>query len=124
MDIAAAVCSVLLAVGSVWPGVQLTRLNGRLWSLLRNRGITPTLARSIGIAGLVGAAVLIAGLFVPVIGLLACLLLGAVYVWAVGQRVVYGDYGNPDMRNAAMFPLGMLVFSVITGSIIIAAGAA
>ncbi|NMN98867.1 DoxX family protein [Antrihabitans stalactiti] len=114
MEIAAIVCSVALAAGAFTFGIPLTQLRGPLWRLYRSRGISENLARSIGGAEIVGGTGLIVGYWVPLLGLIGCIILGLVFIWATGQRVVYGDYGNPDMRINALLPLGFLLLSILT----------
>lgn len=114
MEIGAIVCSVALALASVFFGVPQVQLRGTGWTNLRNRGIGKRTVRSIGVAHLIVAVVLIAGLFLPPLGILGCIVAAAIYLWMVGMHVTYGDYGNPDVRSQALLPLAALVLSIIT----------
>ena len=114
MEIGSIVCSVALAVASLWFGVEKLQLRGRAWTMLRGRGYSPRTVRSIGGGQVTLAALLIGGIFFHPLGIVGCLGTAAVYLWRVGLHVTYGDYGNPDNRPHALVPLGILGFSIVT----------
>ncbi|MBJ8348103.1 DoxX family protein [Antrihabitans sp. YC2-6] len=121
MNIAAIVCSVVLALAALWSARDKVALKGRGWTSLRNRGYSEKTVRSIGIVEIVAAIGLIIGIFFGPVGLFACIVFMAVLIWAIGQHVTYGDYGNPDTRNIAFVPLGVLLLAIVTLVCVLAA---
>lgn len=121
MYIAAVVCSVVLALAAVGSGLPKVQLRGQVWSRLRGRGFSARTVRIVGAVELVIAVLLVAGLLFLPVTIFACVAFGVVLIWAVGQHVTYGDYGNPDSQKEAFIPLGALGFTVLTLVIVIAA---
>ena len=114
MDISAVIFSVILAVAALASGLPKVQLQGMTWNFLRDRGMSPRKARSIGAAELLCVVGLMAGLFWRPVGIAASVVLIVLFAGALWFHFVHGDFGNPDRRKQALIPLGLVALSVVT----------
>ncbi|QYX75208.1 DoxX family protein [Streptomyces akebiae] len=115
MYIAAAVLSVLLALGSLAAGAPKALLKGDVPAALRSHmGLSAGLVRFIGVAEVAAAVGLVIGLFWQPLGIAAALGLVVTMIGAVGFHAKAGDYADPTTRNNALSPLAFLLLAAAT----------
>ncbi|MCX5043623.1 DoxX family protein [Aldersonia sp. NBC_00410] len=114
MQIAAVVCSVILALMALAYGIPEVQVRGLASRFLLSRGLGPMVVRGLGVGNLIAVVGLMAGLFWNPVGIAAAALVVMLFGWAVAFHFMYGDFGNPDIRNWALNTAGGLGFAVLT----------
>ncbi len=119
MTIVAIVALVLLALEAVRVGVPNARTTGATWHRMRARGLRAPVMRAVGIAQLVGAALLLAGTLLAPLGIAGALVVLGIAGWQVSKHLGYGDYGNPDTRGPALEPFAHILFALVVIGILL-----
>ncbi len=121
MLIIATALSVVAALAFLLAGGQKVLMRPRVATNLRRLGVGPALTRVIGIVEIAGAVGLIAGIWVPPLGIAAatgliCLLIGALVYHARA-----GDFSNRERRTEALAPGALLVVAATISALLLSA---
>lgn len=114
MQLAAVVCSVILALMALAYGLPEIQVRGLASKFLLSRGLSEQVVRGLGLGNLVAVVGLMVGLFWTPAGIAAAAVVVMLFGWAVSFHFMYGDFGNPDIRNWALNTAGGLGFAVLT----------
>ncbi|MCX4919089.1 DoxX family protein [Streptomyces sp. NBC_00687] len=112
--------AVLRVDVSIAAGAPKVQLKGDVPDGLVAKGLSSAKVRLVGLAEIVAAAGLVAGIWWQPLGIAAAVGMAVPFLSAIGYHVKWGDYGDSATRGAAMAPVLFALVAVAAAAILAA----